>query len=65
METNRIIIYPKDVRRITGKSERASRNLLNKIKENKSKARRHFVTVSEFAEFTGLSVEEIGSFLQD
>jgi hypothetical protein len=65
MKTNRIIIYPKDVMRITGKSERYGRNLLNRIKENKAKAKRTFVSVSEFAEFTGLSVEEIASFLQD
>ncbi len=58
-------MYPKDVQRITGKSERYGRNLLNKIKENKSKARRHFVSVNEFAEFTGLSVEEIQTYLFD
>jgi hypothetical protein len=58
-------MYPKDVQRITGKSERYGRNLLNKIREGKSKAKRHFVSVNEFAEFTGLSVEEIAAFLRD
>jgi hypothetical protein len=58
-------MYPKDVMRITGKSERYGRNLLNKIKESKSKARRHFVSVNEFAEYTGLSVEEIQTYLFD
>ena len=65
MKTNRIIMYPKDVMRLTGKSERYGRNLLNRIKENKAKAKRHYVSVNEFAEFTGLSVEEITIFLQD
>ena len=65
MNSKRIIIYPKDVQRITGKSERYGRNLLNKIKESKAKAKRHFVSVNEFAEFTGLAVEEITGFLQD
>jgi hypothetical protein len=64
MKTNRIIIYPKDVQRITGKSERYGRNLLNKIKATKQKAKRHFVSVNEFAEFTGLTVEEVTSFLE-
>jgi hypothetical protein len=65
MKTNRIIMYPKDVMKLTGKSERYGRNLLNKIRESKSKGRRHFVSVNEFSEYTGLSVEEIASFLQD
>ncbi|HEY4786198.1 MAG TPA: hypothetical protein VIH57_09110 [Bacteroidales bacterium] len=63
MKTNRIIIYPKDVQRITGKSNRYSRTLLNKIRESKSKARNQFVSVNDFAEFTGLSVDEITSYL--
>jgi predicted DNA-binding transcriptional regulator AlpA len=65
MKTERIIIYPKDVQRITGKSARYRYTLLNKIKESKQKAKNQFVSVNEFAEFTGLSVEEITSYLQD
>ncbi len=33
MKTNRIIIYPKDVQRITGKSDRYGRQLLSKIRK--------------------------------
>ena len=65
MKTNRIIINTKDVQRITGKSDKACRNLLNKIKVSKAKERNHFVTVNEFAEYTGISVEELTVFLQD
>jgi len=65
MKTNRIIIYPKDIQRITGKSERYGRSLIRKIKRSKSKTKEQFVSLNEFAEFTGLSVVEIESFLQD
>ena len=50
MKTSRIIIYPKDVQRITGKSE---------------KSKNQFISVNDFAEFTGLTVEEITSYLKD
>jgi Fic family protein len=65
MKTKRIIIYPKDVQRITGKSARYGRTLLNKIRESKLKTKNQFISVNEFADFTGLSVEEITSYLQD
>ena len=65
MKTNRIIIYPKDVQRITGKSERTGRAILTKIKKVKDKARHQYITINEFAEYTGLSIEEITSFLLD
>lgn len=37
MQTTRIIIYPKDVARITGKSDRYARNVLNAVRENYGK----------------------------
>lgn len=65
MKTNRLIIYPKDIQRITGKSERYGRSLINKIKRSKSKTKGQFVSLNEFAEFTGLSVAEVESYLLD
>jgi Fic family protein len=65
MKTNRIIIYPKDVQRITGKSARYGRTLLNKIRESNEKTKRQFISINEFAQFTGLSVDEVTSYLKD
>jgi len=65
METKRIIIYPKDVQRITGKSARFSRALLNNIRESKLKSKSQFISINEFAEFTGLSIEEIQKYISD
>jgi hypothetical protein len=63
METKRIIIYPKDVQRITGKSERYGRSLLRKIKKINDKSDHQFVSLAEFSQYTGLSVEEIATYL--
>jgi hypothetical protein len=61
--STRLCIYPKDVQRITGKSERYGRMLLQKIKEKFDKEEHQFVTVQEFAEYTGIKEEHINAFL--
>lgn len=65
MKTSRIIIYPKDIQRITGKSERYGRTLIKRIKQSRSKTADQFISLNEFAEFTGLSVDEVESYLLD
>ena len=65
MRTKRLIIYPKDVQRITGKSAKYGRTLLNKIRESKEKTKGQFISINEFARFTGLSVDEVSSYLKD
>jgi hypothetical protein len=61
----RVCIYPKDVVRITGKSERYSRRLLNRIKKHYGKTSHQFITVSEFAAFTGIDKPTIEQNLVD
>jgi hypothetical protein len=65
METKRIVIYPKDIQRITGKSERYGRLLLKQIKQALAKKEHQYITINEFCQYAGLSVEEITSYLQD
>lgn len=55
----RVIIYPKDIMLITGKSERYSRDLLKKIKLHLNKKEHQFVSVQEFCEYLGLNSKEI------
>ncbi len=62
-ETVRLCIYPKDVQRITGKSERYSRILLQKIKGKYKKEVHQFVTVEEFCLYTGLKKEHVQPLL--
>lgn len=63
MQQTRLCIYPKDVQRITGKSERYGRMLLNKIKAYFEKEEHQFVTVEEFCIYTGIKKDEVILFL--
>jgi hypothetical protein len=60
---NRIIIYPKDIQLITGKSERYGRMMLRRVKDHFHKANHHLVTVDEFCEYTGIGVEVVRGLL--
>lgn len=55
----RLCIYPKDVQRITGKSERYSRDLINKIKTALGKQPHQVLSVEEFCTYIGLNYEAV------
>ncbi|WP_282038213.1 hypothetical protein [Saccharicrinis aurantiacus] len=65
MKLSRICIYPKDVQRITGKSEKSSRRLLHKIKENIGKESHQYVTTIDFAKYTGIEEKLVQEYLND
>jgi len=64
-EVKRVVIYPKDIMRITGKSERYARRLLTRIKKHYQKQEHQFVTTSEFANYTGIDEVAVDKFLSD
>ncbi len=55
----RICIYPKDIMRITGKSERYGRKLLEKIREKNQKEVHQFITIKEFCSYTGIDITDV------
>ena len=59
----RLCIYPKDIQRITGKSERYSRALILKIRQYYNKPTHHFITIDDFCNYTGLSYEQVKEFI--
>ena len=63
--TKRICIYPKDIVRITGKSERYARKLIDKMKIQLSKNENQFISVDEFYQFTGLKIEQVQPLIID
>ena len=65
MRLKRIIIYPKDVQRITGKSERYGRQLIRNIKSHLNKKDHQYITIDEFADYTGLNPLEVEEFITD
>ncbi|KAA1242909.1 hypothetical protein [Aquimarina sp. RZ0] len=65
MRTTRVCIYPKDIQRITGRSERYGRKLLQDIKRYFDKQPHQFITADEFAEYSGIEVRIVKEFLVD
>lgn len=59
MKSERIIIYPKDIQRITGKSDRYGRSLLKRIRNHFQKEDHQFISVEEFCNYTGLKYEQV------
>ncbi len=60
----RIVVFSKDVENITGLSKRASRQLLQKIKDALGKLDHMFITVTEFCLCTGIPEEEVRDFIR-
>ncbi|MBN7817495.1 hypothetical protein [Algoriphagus pacificus] len=63
MIKKRCVIYPKDIQNITGRSERYGQVILSKIRIIFRKKPHQFVTVDEFAEFSGIPKDTIESFI--
>lgn len=63
MSRNLLVIFPKDVERITGRSEAYGRRLISMIKKKVGKGKHQFVTYREFCEFSGLTMEEVQTAL--
>jgi hypothetical protein len=61
----RVVLYPKDVENITGRSDRTARKLLQNIRVALGKPPSSFVTIKEFSAFYGIDEELIYDFLKD
>lgn len=61
----RICIYPKDIQRVTGKSERYCRDLIHKIKKELNKPEHQMLSIEEFSLYIGLPVEKVQEFITD
>lgn len=64
MKTVRACIYPKDIQRITGRSERYARKLLNDVKLYFGKETHQFITPDEFAQYSGIDSSVIESYIE-
>ena len=62
---NRICIYPKDIQRITGKSERYGRNLIQKLRTSLGKQSHQFITIKEFSDYSGIELDIINQYIRD
>ena len=60
----RVVLYPKDIENITGRSGRTARKLLQKIRDALGKSKEEFITIKEFCLFTGIDEDLVKAFLQ-
>jgi hypothetical protein len=65
MKITRTCIYAKDIQRITGKSERYCRKIIQQIRESLNKEAHQFVTLKEFSTYTGIDLEEVKTYIKD
>ncbi len=65
IKTERVCIYPKDIQRITGKSEKSGQRLLQRIRKQLGKQEHQFITSEEFANYSGISLDVIQEYLVD
>lgn len=63
MTPKRACIYPKDIQRITGRSERYGRKLLNDIRNYFGKEPHQFITIKEFSEYSGIEIGLINEYI--
>jgi len=64
MKILRTCIFAKDVHCLTGRSERYGRKLLQDIRAHFGKQPHQFITVEEFAEYSGINEETINDYLK-
>jgi len=65
IELTRIVIYTKDIQRITGKSDRYGRKILKKIRAMNGKQKHQPVSLVEFCKYMGLKEEEVSKYLNE
>lgn len=65
MKQKRACIYPKDIQRITGRSERYGRKLLQDIRDFFGKESYQFITIKEFSEYSGIEEETVLRYIID
>ncbi len=56
-------IYTKDIQVLLGRSERYARNLIHKMKLKFNKEPHQYITIEEFCEYTGLSLEKVTTLI--
>jgi hypothetical protein len=60
----KVVIYPKDVMLLTGKSERYCRKLLQKIKVALKKEDHQVITINELCTYLGVTIDEANSVIK-
>lgn len=60
----RLAVYPADLQRITGQSERTCQRLINKIRDMFGLGKHQHVTVYQASDYLGIPVAELSVFMR-
>ena len=60
----RLTVYPSDLQKITGRSERTCQRLMNKIRDMFGLGRQQLVTVHQASEYLGIPMNDMYSFIR-
>lgn len=60
----RLTVYPSDLQKITGRSERTCQRLINKIRDMFGLGRQQLVTVHQASEYLGIPITDMYSFIR-
>lgn len=63
MERNRLVIFAKDIQRITGRGAAYAQRELRKIKKKLGRAKHQFVTWREYADYKGLNPDDLQKYM--
>ncbi|MBT1710762.1 hypothetical protein KK062_21150 [Fulvivirgaceae bacterium PWU5] len=63
MEVKRIVIYSKDIEKITGRSGRYARKVMATLRRDLGKQKHQFVSLGEFCSYTGIPEAEVMQYL--
>ncbi|WP_338396143.1 hypothetical protein [Fulvitalea axinellae] len=55
----RIVIYPKDIQIVTGKSPSGARRELREVRKALGKGDHQYVTLEEYAEHSGIGLQKL------
>jgi len=58
-DLSRVVIYPKDIELITGRTDRYARLVIQKIRKHYGKTKGQLISVSELAAYLGLPLADV------
>jgi hypothetical protein len=58
-DLTRVVVYTKDIERLTGRTERYCRKVMQKMRQHYGKAKGQLISVGELTAYLGLPLQEV------
>jgi len=63
-DLTRVVIYSKDIEKLTGRTDRYARKVMRKLEKHYGKTKGQLISVSEVAAYLGLPLQDVIGVLQ-